>query len=165
MVHPRMTERDRQYVLDAVNGMFPELRITTEDIESSWAGIRPLIYEEGKGPSEISRRDEIWQSESGLITIAGGKLTGYRKMAEMVVDRVAAQLKEKAGHGSGTDRDRNGRAEETGGFRKGASGSGVETGGVAVPVVGAGGKYPPCRTKELPISGGHVGERPLFKTM
>lgn len=163
MAHPRMTERDRQYVLDAVNGMFPELRITTEDIESSWAGIRPLIFEEGKGPSEISRRDEIWQSESGLITIAGGKLTGYRKMAETVVDRVAAKLEERAGQDSGTDGDRNGRVEETGGFRKGASGRGVETGGVAVPVVGAGGKYPPCRTKELPISGGHVGGAASFQ--
>lgn len=163
MAHPRMMERDRQYVLDAVNGMFPELRITTKDIESSWAGIRPLIYEEGKGPSEISRRDEIWQSESGLITIAGGKLTGYRKMAETVVDRVAAKLEERAGHGSGTDRDGNGSVEETGGFRKSASGSGGETGGVAVPVVGAGGRYPPCRTKELPISGGHVGGAASFQ--
>ncbi|MGG4551272.1 glycerol-3-phosphate dehydrogenase/oxidase [Paenibacillus humicus] len=160
MAHPRMTERDRQYVLDAVNGMFPELRITTEDIESSWAGIRPLIFEEGKGPSEISRRDEIWQSESGLITIAGGKLTGYRKMAETVVDRVAAKLEERD---SGTDGDRNGRVEETGGFRKGASSRGVEIGSVAVPVVGAGGKYPPCRTKELPISGGHVGGAASFQ--
>ncbi|AZK45626.1 glycerol-3-phosphate dehydrogenase/oxidase [Paenibacillus lentus] len=96
MTHPRMTEPDRQYLLDAVNGMFPELRVTEEDIESSWAGIRPLIYEEGKGPSEIFRKDEIWQSDSRLITIAGGKLTGYRKMAETVVDRVAAQLEEEA---------------------------------------------------------------------
>lgn len=52
------------------------------------AGLRPLIYEEGKNPSEISRRDEIWQSPSGLITIAGGKLTGYRKMAELAVKLV-----------------------------------------------------------------------------
>lgn len=92
IAHPRMSEADRQYVIDAVNGMFPSLRITAADVESSWAGVRPLIREEGKSPSEISRRDEIWQSDSGLITIAGGKLTGYRKMAETVVDRVAAQL-------------------------------------------------------------------------
>lgn len=92
IAHPRMSAADRQYVIDAVNGMFPSLRITAADVESSWAGVRPLIREEGKSPSEISRRDEIWQSDSGLITIAGGKLTGYRKMAETVVDRVAAQL-------------------------------------------------------------------------
>lgn len=66
-------------------------------MESSWAGVRPLIYEEGKSPSEISRKDEIWESKSGLITIAGGKLTGYRKMAEIVVDRVALRLKKEKG--------------------------------------------------------------------
>lgn len=75
--NPKMTENDRDYIINAINFMFPELNINTEDIESSWAGLRPLIYEEGKDPSEISRKDEIWQSESGLITIAGGKLTGY----------------------------------------------------------------------------------------
>lgn len=92
LLHPRMTAGDRQYLLDAVNGMFPTLGMTAEDVESSWAGVRPLIHEEGKSPSEISRKDEVWESASGLITIAGGKLTGYRRMAETVVDRVAAGL-------------------------------------------------------------------------
>lgn len=91
-VHPKMTVADRKYIIDAINYMFPSVHITEDDIESSWAGVRPLIYEEGKSASEISRKDEIWQSESGLITIAGGKLTGYRKMAEMVVDLVANLL-------------------------------------------------------------------------
>lgn len=93
-VHPRMTEEDRAYVINAINFMFPEVKIKPEDIESSWAGVRPLIYEEGKSASEISRKDEIWQSQSGLITIAGGKLTGYRKMAETVVDLVASMLQQ-----------------------------------------------------------------------
>lgn len=97
LAHPRMTEADRDYILGAVNGMFPGLAITAADVESSWAGVRPLIYEEGKSPSEISRKDEIWESTSGLITIAGGKLTGYRKMAELVVDRVAFKLKREHG--------------------------------------------------------------------
>ncbi len=66
--------------------MFPTVDIKEDNIESCWAGIRPLIHEEGKNPSEISRKDEIWESSSGLITIAGGKLTGYRKMAEVIVD-------------------------------------------------------------------------------
>ena len=87
--NPNMTESDRSYIIEAINYMFPEAKITAKDIESSWAGVRPLIYEEGKDPSEISRKDEIWQSDSGLITIAGGKLTGYRKMSETVVDLVA----------------------------------------------------------------------------
>ena len=94
-ISPRMTIEDRDYLISAIHYMFPEVRITKDDIESSWAGVRPLIWEEGKDPSEISRKDEIWQSKSGLITIAGGKLTGYRKMAETIVDLVAGKLKEE----------------------------------------------------------------------
>ncbi|OQP05878.1 glycerol-3-phosphate dehydrogenase [Geobacillus sp. 46C-IIa] len=93
--HPTMTEEDRDYLLKAIEYMFPSVGITAADVESSWAGVRPLIYEEGKDPSEISRKDEIWTSPSGLITIAGGKLTGYRKMAETVVDLVAKQLEKE----------------------------------------------------------------------
>ncbi|WP_201318330.1 glycerol-3-phosphate dehydrogenase/oxidase [Paenibacillus sp. EPM92] len=92
IAHPKMSTEDRSYLIKAINDMFPDVRIREQDIESSWAGLRPLIYEEGKDPSEISRKDEIWESDSGLITIAGGKLTGYRKMAEMVVDLVAEHL-------------------------------------------------------------------------
>ena len=73
---------------DAIHYIFPDVKITKDDVESSWAGVRPLIYEQGKDPSEISRKDEIWEADSGLITIAGGKLTGYRKMAENVLDLV-----------------------------------------------------------------------------
>ncbi|MBW9218215.1 glycerol-3-phosphate dehydrogenase/oxidase [Anoxybacillus sp. ST70] len=91
-VHPKMTSDDRDYLLRAIRYMFPTVHLTEQHIESSWAGLRPLIYEEGKDPSEISRKDEVWQSPSGLITIAGGKLTGYRKMAETVVDLIAKQL-------------------------------------------------------------------------
>ena len=94
---PQMTTEDRTYIINAINYMFPSVKITEKDIESSWAGVRPLIYEEGKSASEISRKDEIWTSDSGLITIAGGKLTGYRKMAEMVVDYVTS-LMQKEGH-------------------------------------------------------------------
>ncbi|EFM10548.1 Glycerol-3-phosphate dehydrogenase [Paenibacillus curdlanolyticus YK9] len=90
--HPRMTTKDIAYILDAANSMFPTLKLTEQDVESSWAGLRPLIHQEGKDPSEISRRDEIFQSASGLLSMAGGKLTGYRKMAETVVDRAASQL-------------------------------------------------------------------------
>ncbi|MCK9911577.1 glycerol-3-phosphate dehydrogenase, partial [Microbacteriaceae bacterium K1510] len=66
-----------------------------EDITSTWAGLRPLIHEDGKSPSELSRKDEIFHSPTGLITIAGGKLTGFRKMAERVVDLVMKQLSQE----------------------------------------------------------------------
>lgn len=98
-VDPGVTQEDREYIVKAANSMFPSLRLTLADVESEWSGVRPLIYEEGKSPSEISRKDEIFISPSGLITIAGGKLTGYRKMAETVTDLVARQLSE-AGLGS-----------------------------------------------------------------
>ncbi|THF82270.1 glycerol-3-phosphate dehydrogenase/oxidase [Cohnella fermenti] len=94
-VHPRIERKDRDYVLAAVNGMFPGLALTAADVESGWAGLRPLIYEEGKSPSEVSRKDEIFVSASGLVTIAGGKLTGYRKMAETVTDLLARKLREE----------------------------------------------------------------------
>ncbi|MBS2771150.1 FAD-dependent oxidoreductase [Anoxybacillus rupiensis] len=95
LAHPKMTVEDRDYLLRAIHDMFPTVGITAEDVESSWAGLRPLIHEVGKSPSEISRKDEIWTADSGVITIAGGKLTGYRKMAETIVDRVAQLLKEE----------------------------------------------------------------------
>jgi glycerol-3-phosphate dehydrogenase len=93
--HPTMTQADRDYVLNSANGMFPDMGLTAVDVESSWAGLRPLIYQEGKSPSEISRKDEIFHSASGLFTIAGGKLTGYRKMAEAVTDQIAAELEQE----------------------------------------------------------------------
>lgn len=86
------SEEDVAYLLAAVESMFPSMKLTPSDVESTWAGVRPLVYEEGKGPSEISRKDEVWESENGLISIAGGKLTGYRKMAEAIVDRVTKTL-------------------------------------------------------------------------
>ena len=94
--HPTMTTSDRDYILDAISFMFPSVAVTAEDVDSSWAGLRPLIHEDGKSPSEISRKDEIFISESGLLSIAGGKLTGYRKMAETIVDMVAAQLQKES---------------------------------------------------------------------
>ncbi len=85
---------DAIYLISAVNNMFPSIELEMSDIESSWAGLRPLIHEEGKSASELSRKDEIFTSDSGLISIAGGKLTGYRKMAERVVNRIARKMEE-----------------------------------------------------------------------
>jgi len=82
------TKQDAKYLVDAVNNMFPTIKLTQEDIESNWAGLRPLIHEDGKDPSELSRKDEIFISDTGLISIAGGKLTGYRKMAQRVIETV-----------------------------------------------------------------------------
>ncbi len=89
------TEEDANYLIDAVNNMFQDLNLTIEDIESNWAGLRPLIHEDGKDPSDLSRKDEIFVSDSGLVSIAGGKLTGYRKMAQRTIDQALKQFKKK----------------------------------------------------------------------
>lgn len=90
--NPAIDSQDVQYLLNAVNHLFPEAKLTTSDVLSGWAGVRPLIYEEGKLPSQMSRKDEVMTSKSGLISIAGGKLTGYRLMAEKVVDKAVEYL-------------------------------------------------------------------------
>lgn len=92
-----VTKEDKAYLLKAIHYMFPDVKIYEDHIESSWAGVRPLIREDGKLSSEVSRKDEIWQSKSGILTIAGGKLTGYRKMAQKIVDMVAQQLEVEYG--------------------------------------------------------------------
>lgn len=88
----KVEEQDVEYLLKAIQSMFPQINIERHQIESSWAGVRPLIHQKDKGASEISRKDEIWIANNGVITIAGGKLTGYRKMAQKVVDVVAKQF-------------------------------------------------------------------------
>lgn len=90
--HPDITQKDVDYLLEAVNNMFPEVNLKQEHIVATWSGLRPLIHQEGKDPSEISRKDEVFESPTGLITITGGKLTGYRLMAKKVVDIVCKRL-------------------------------------------------------------------------
>ncbi|MEM7549112.1 MAG: glycerol-3-phosphate dehydrogenase/oxidase [Bacteroidota bacterium] len=89
---------DAEYLIKAVNNMIPSSHLKIEDVVSTWAGLRPLIHQPGKSASEISRKDEMFESKSGMITIAGGKLTGFRKMAERVTDRVLVRLIEKTGN-------------------------------------------------------------------
>ncbi len=83
-----VTKADANYILNAINTTFKTVNLSLTDIESNWAGLRPLIHQENKSASELSRKDEIFNSKSGLISIAGGKLTGYRKMAHRVLDVV-----------------------------------------------------------------------------
>jgi glycerol-3-phosphate dehydrogenase len=86
------------YLIKTLQSVFPQLTIDVSDVISSWVGVRPLIKEPGKKSTEVSRRDEIFVSPSGLISIAGGKLTGFRKMAENVVNLlVKSHFKNKVG--------------------------------------------------------------------
>jgi hypothetical protein len=70
------------------------LFLAMNDIVGAWAGLRPLLHQDGKKPSELSRKDEIMTGTTGLISIAGGKLTTFRRMAERAVDMACDRLRE-----------------------------------------------------------------------
>ena len=87
------TQEDVRYLLAASNHYFPESSLTEADVLSTWAGVRPLIgQEDADDESAVSREHEIRVDPDFLITIAGGKLTTYRRMAAEVVDRAANLL-------------------------------------------------------------------------
>ena len=90
--NPDISKQDVHYLLNAVKHVMPSINLTEDDVISAWSGLRPLIHQDGKDPSELSRRDEIFLSPSGLISIAGGKLTGYRIMAKKVVDLIRVKM-------------------------------------------------------------------------
>ncbi len=86
------------YLLRSANALFPEARLSPEDVVTTWAGLRPLLrLADGDDPSAISREHRIVEDDAGLISIVGGKLTTYRRMAAGVVDRVAHRLHELEG--------------------------------------------------------------------
>lgn len=84
---------DIAYLIESANWSFPSAHLTREDIISTYAGLRPLVATSGEGnPSAVSREEAILESRSGLISLAGGKLTTYRYIAEEIVDRVVKRL-------------------------------------------------------------------------
>ncbi len=101
---PEITREDIAYLLDVGSATFRCGPFGEEDIVSLWSGVRPLLAQEGKGPSEISRRNETLEGPAGVLSIAGGKLTSYRSMAKRIVDA----CEEKLGRGrtpSSTDEE------------------------------------------------------------
>lgn len=147
--HPQVTQEDVDYLLGVVNNRFPNANVTIDDIESSWAGLRPLLsgnsasdYNGGNSgkvsddsfdhlvdtvkayinhedsreavekaikqvetstsekeldPSAVSRGSSFERDENGLFTLAGGKITDYRKMAEGALKVIIQVLKEDFG--------------------------------------------------------------------
>jgi glycerol-3-phosphate dehydrogenase len=80
---------DITYLLDAVNDYFGE-SFTRDDLTGAYAGVRPLISTgDPKKSVDISRKAELYETSSGMLTITGGKLTTWRRMAKQVVDRLA----------------------------------------------------------------------------
>lgn len=88
----RVTTDDVTYLLRSANAAFPDAHLTTNDVVSAWAGLRPLLRQDAGTPSQVSREHMIQESAQGLVSIVGGKLTTYRVMARDVVDRVAKRL-------------------------------------------------------------------------
>ncbi|MBN8843182.1 MAG: glycerol-3-phosphate dehydrogenase/oxidase [Sphingomonadales bacterium] len=93
---PAPTREDIDYLLRATEAALRIEPIRDAEIVSLWSGVRPLIAQPGKKANEVSRKDEIWTAPSGLISIAGGKLSAYRAMAERVVDLVVERLGQRA---------------------------------------------------------------------
>ncbi|HEX8950685.1 MAG TPA: glycerol-3-phosphate dehydrogenase [Polyangia bacterium] len=84
---------DVAYLLDLANDYFPEAKLVADDVLATWAGVRPLIKPDSDvaTASDVSREHHILE-RPGLVTIAGGKLTTYRRMAAEVVDHAGKQL-------------------------------------------------------------------------
>jgi glycerol-3-phosphate dehydrogenase len=91
----RADAEDVVYLLRSVNALFPEARLTAADVHATWAGVRPLVRQtDAEDPTAVSREHTIVESEEGLISIVGGKLTTYRSMAAEVVDVVVDRLRD-----------------------------------------------------------------------
>ena len=86
--HVPASGEDITYLLDAVNSYFGT-SVTPDDLTGAYAGVRPLISTgDPKKSVDISRRAELYETSSGLVTITGGKFTTWRRMAKSAVDRI-----------------------------------------------------------------------------
>jgi glycerol-3-phosphate dehydrogenase len=86
--HVPASDDDIAYLLEAVNGFFGST-LGPGDLTGAYAGVRPLISTgDPKKSVDISRRAELYETSSGLVTITGGKLTTWRRMAKLAVDRI-----------------------------------------------------------------------------
>jgi glycerol-3-phosphate dehydrogenase len=86
--HPQPGDDDIAYLLAAVNSFFG-ISLTDSDLVGAYAGVRPLIATGDPRKSvDISRRAELYETSSGMLTITGGKLTTWRRMAKQTVDRL-----------------------------------------------------------------------------
>ncbi|MEJ2101117.1 MAG: glycerol-3-phosphate dehydrogenase/oxidase [Desulfobacterales bacterium] len=79
-LEPSITEGEIVYLLEGLNRIFPSLEISLNDCISTFAGLRPIISEGRRSPSEESREHVVWV-DKGLVTVTGGKLTTFRRLA------------------------------------------------------------------------------------
>jgi glycerol-3-phosphate dehydrogenase len=89
---PQCTPEDVRYILDAINLVITE-PLSEADVLGTWAGLRPLVKSAtSERTADLSRRHAVVTTPSGLVTVTGGKLTTYRKMAADTVDEVVRGL-------------------------------------------------------------------------
>lgn len=92
---PQCTKDDITYVLNALNASITT-GVTADDVTGVWSGLRPLVKSDAATSgrtADLSRRHKVVKSDSGVVTVTGGKLTTYREMAEDAVDEVCRSLK------------------------------------------------------------------------
>lgn len=93
-IHANQNEVD--YLMESVKRTFPGAKVGPQDVQSSFAGLRPLVSEgNANNPSAVSREHRIWQEDSGLLNIAGGKYTTYRTMAAELLKHAIKYLKKE----------------------------------------------------------------------
>lgn len=103
---PRAEAAEVSEILGAINSYFPAAQLEASDVISAWAGLRPLISDPMiTATTAVSRREELFESPGGLISLAGGKLTTYRLMAERGIDLAVKRLGERFGVNAAGDAD------------------------------------------------------------
>jgi len=90
--HARAEPEEILDLLEMAAECFPTAGLTVGDVHASWAGVRPLVHQPGKSTRETSRHDHVWLSAPGLVTVAGGKLTTYRRVARRILEAVSRAL-------------------------------------------------------------------------
>lgn len=103
LLWPEIERADVEYLLHPLKRYFDVDPLGLNDVVAAWSGVRPLVAQDGKEAAEISRKEEVWVGTGGMITIAGGKLTGFRTMAMTVLDFVAERLGRSLAPGPGPD--------------------------------------------------------------
>lgn len=91
-IWPEITSDDVEYLIAPLSRYFGAAAPGAADIVSAWAGLRPLVARPGKSPQDLSRKDEVGIGPAGVVTVAGGKLTGYRPMAIRILEVASASL-------------------------------------------------------------------------
>jgi len=79
-LEPAISDTEISYLIEGVNAIFPSLDLTMEKCIAAFAGIRPVLSEKERPPSEESREHVVWVDQ-GLVTVTGGKLTTFRRLA------------------------------------------------------------------------------------